>query len=55
MKAYGKYDKYVEYWRDLEMWIRWSFNVTEKCQSTCTIFKLTWNNIVTLKSRLEVT
>jgi len=26
MKAY---DKYVEYWRDLEMWVRWSFKVTE--------------------------
>ena len=26
MKAY---DKYVEYWRDLEIWLRWSFKVTE--------------------------
>jgi len=23
------YDKYVEYWRDLEMWVRWSFKVIE--------------------------
>jgi len=22
MKDYDKYDKYVEYWRDLEMWVR---------------------------------
>jgi len=31
MKAYDEYtyDKYVEYRRDLEMWIRWSFKVFE--------------------------
>jgi len=24
IKAYHKYDKYVEYWRELEIWVRWS-------------------------------
>jgi len=28
MKAHDKYDKYVKYCRDLEMWVRWSFKVT---------------------------
>jgi len=28
MKALDKYDKYVKYCRDLEMWVRWSFKVT---------------------------
>jgi len=42
MKAY---DKYVEYWRDLEIWLRWSFEVTEngadgQIHLTCTV---TWN------------
>ena len=29
MKADDRYDKFVECWRDLEMWVRWSFKVIE--------------------------
>ena len=27
MKDYDKYDNYVEYWRDLKIWAKWSFKV----------------------------